>query len=339
MSQGGLNLAAAGTSWKKQIDLAILAITRQCPYRCVHCYEAKNLAESETVPVNQWIRLIAELQQIGVGVIVLSGGEPMMRFDDLLLMLGSGDKSASDFHIHTTGHRVTARKVRALKEAGLVAAGIGLDDFDRRRQAEFRGSENAFDDAANAIRIFSEAGLFTYVNMCLTRPMMTSENLMKFYFYISELGAEALCSAADRLAATEFFLETYRSRWKQSPAVYYNAYLEAPQHLGCRMGGLSHLQIDGLGNVKPCAFLPISFGNAFEAGFRPIYDKMRRVIQHPLHTECPARQMAGMIQSMSDRGFNIPVAYDDVAAEWHSTLKSGTHSLHSKRSQIFATKQ
>jgi MoaA/NifB/PqqE/SkfB family radical SAM enzyme len=282
----------------------------------------------------------------------------MMRFEDLLLMLSSSDKSASDFHIHTTGQGATAMKVRALKEAGLVAAGVGLDDFDRRRQAEFRGSENAFDAAVSAIRLFNEAGLFTYVNMCLTRPMMTSENLMKFYSFISELGvdalqllepiacgayagssSEALCSSADRSTATEFFLETYRDRWKRHPAVYYNAYFEAPQRLGCVMGGLSHLQIDGLGNVKPCAFLPVSFGNAFETGFRPVYNKMRLAIQHPLHTECPARQMSGMIESMSARGFSIPISYDDVAVEWHSTLESGTHLMNSKHARIFATKQ
>ncbi len=342
MAKGGLNLDAAGTSWKKQIDLAILAVTRRCPYRCLHCYEIQNLAETDTVPLEHWTKLIAELQQVGVGVIVLSGGEPMARFEDLVLMLRSGNKSLSDFHIHTTGHGVTAEKVRALKEAGLVAAGVGLDDFDRRRQAEFRKSENAFDAALKAIHLFSEAGLFTYVNMCLTRPMMTRENLRKFYYFISEQGAsalqllepipcgayagakkESLCSAADRSTVTEFFLDTYRGQWKTAPAVYYNAYLEAPRHLGCRMGGLSHLQIDGLGNVKPCAFLPVSFGNAFKESFTSIYAKMRQAIQHPLHTECPAMQMTGLIQSMSARGFDIPVAYDEVATDWQSVLKSG----------------
>ena len=339
MAKGGLNLAAAGTPYKMQIDLAILAVTRLCPYRCLHCYESQNLAAVDTVPVDLWKDLIAQLQQVGVSVIVLSGGEPMMRFEDLLQMLRSGDKSLSDFHIHTTGHGVTADRVQALKEAGLVAAGIGLDDFDRRRQAEFRRSESVFEAATNALRLFSKAGLFTYVNMCLTRPMMTLENLRRFYRFISEQGAaalqllepiacgayadagkESLCSAADRSILTEFFLETYRGKWRRSPAVYYDAFLEAPQHLGCRMGGLSHLQIDGLGNVKPCTFLPVSFGNAFHEGFCSIYDKMRQAIPHPFHTECPAKQMAGLIQSTSAQGSSIPVMYDKVAVEWHAML-------------------
>lgn len=342
MAKGGLNLAVAGTPYKMQMDLAILAVTRRCPYRCLHCYELHNLAEVDTVPVELWKELIAQLQQVGVSVIVLSGGEPMMRFEDLLQMLRSGNKGFSDFHIHTTGHEVTADRVQALKEAGLVAAGIGLDDYDRRRQAEFRRSENVFDAAVNAIRLFSEAGLFTYVNMCLTRPMMTLKNLRRFYDFISEQGAaalqllepipcgayagagkEQLCSEADRSILTEFFLETHRGRWRRSPAVYYNAFLEAPERLGCMMGGLSHLQIDSLGNVKPCAFLPVSFGNAFNEGFFAIYDKMRQAIRHPVHTGCPAKQMAGLIQSLSAQGLSIPVLYDTVAVEWHAALGTG----------------
>jgi MoaA/NifB/PqqE/SkfB family radical SAM enzyme len=339
IANGGLNLAAAGTSRKKQIDLAILAVTRRCPYRCSHCYELQNLADDDTIPIERWIEVIAELQQIGVSVIVLSGGEPLMRFEQLLSILNSVDKRRSDFHLHTTGHTLDATKAQALKDAGLVAAGIGLDDFDRIRQAELRKSDRVFDSAVNAIRLFSEAGLFTYVNMCLTRPMMNLQNLTTFYKFIAKQGANALqllepipcgayaraaketfCSEADRSEVMSFFLGTYRRRWKRSPAVYYNAYLESPRHLGCMMGGLSHLQIDGQGNVKPCAFLPVSFGNVFESGFRPIYDKMRVAIPHPLHTVCPAMQMAGLIETRSVRGFTIPVPYDEIAAEWHSKL-------------------
>jgi hypothetical protein len=47
---GGLNITAAGTPYKRHIDMAILAVTRKCTYGCAHCYEHFNIADGDTVP-------------------------------------------------------------------------------------------------------------------------------------------------------------------------------------------------------------------------------------------------------------------------------------------------
>lgn len=45
VANSGLNLKAAGTPLKTQIDSVILGITRSCNYNCKHCYKHFNLAE------------------------------------------------------------------------------------------------------------------------------------------------------------------------------------------------------------------------------------------------------------------------------------------------------
>lgn len=114
---------------------------------------------------------------MGVGTIVLSGGEPMLRYDGLLELLESGDKCLSDFHIHTSGYGVTPEKALALKNSGLIAAGVGLDDLDQKRLDLFRGYQNAFREATTAIKYFLDAGVFTYLNNCLTQDLIHSGDL------------------------------------------------------------------------------------------------------------------------------------------------------------------
>jgi MoaA/NifB/PqqE/SkfB family radical SAM enzyme len=343
IANGGLNLGGAGTPAKRQIDLAILGITRACGYRCAHCYERNNLASADAVSEQRWKSVIEELQQIGVSVVALSGGEPLARFDRTLRLLRSADKTRSDFHLFTTGHGATRERVAALVEAGLAAVGVGLDHVEPSRQDAFRGHKGAFDNAVSAVRLFGEAGVLTYLNVCLSHDLVHSEGLWRLHALGRALGVGAvqllepkpcggyasrqvrgLFSAEDRRRTLAFFEATHQSRaHRDGPAVYYPAFMEAPDNLGCMMGGLSHLHIDSLGHVEPCVFVPVSFGNVNAERFGDIYDRMRRAIPRPLHARCPSLQLAERVGFGGDAGRALPVPYESIEAEW-SRLYGGS---------------
>jgi MoaA/NifB/PqqE/SkfB family radical SAM enzyme len=99
------------------------------------------------------------------------------------------------------------------------------------------------------------------------------------------------------------------------PAVYLPAYTESPQNLGCMMGGLSHLHIDSRGNVEPCVFVPVSFGNITDTSFTDIYRRMREAIPRPLHGRCPALQLADRV-GFSPKSGTLPLEFESVRAEW-----------------------
>jgi len=335
MANGGLNLGAAGTASKLQIDLAILAITRACAYHCEHCYERHNLAQQDTVPLSRWRAVIDELQDIGVSVIALSGGEPLARFEKTLSLLQTADKTRSDFHLYTTGHGATEERVEALVGAGLAAAGIGLDHFDPARNDAIRGHPGAFANAVRALRMFGDAGILTFVNTCLTKDLVRGDGLQRFHDLLYTLGVGAVqllepkpCGgyggrkvhtwfgAEERRATRAFFESTHRARVRRGyPAVYLPAYTEAPENLGCMMGGLSHLHIDSRGNVEPCVFVPISFGNITDTSFTDIYRRMREAIPRPLHGRCPALQLADRV-GFGPKSGALPLAFESVRAEW-----------------------
>ena len=100
VARGGLNMRAAGTELKKHIDFVIVAITPRCPHHCQHCYEHYNITQKEFIPFQRWQTIVKQLQDLGVGTIVFSGGEPMERFDCLFNLVESGNKDLSDFHLY-----------------------------------------------------------------------------------------------------------------------------------------------------------------------------------------------------------------------------------------------
>jgi MoaA/NifB/PqqE/SkfB family radical SAM enzyme len=336
VAHGGLNLMASGTSSKTQLDCAILGVGQRCVYHCEHCYEYFGLSDNDSVPVDKWQEAIRELQRRGVSIVVLSGGEPMLRFGELLVLLESSDKNLSDFHIHTSGHGVTAEKARALRAAGLCAAGISLDHFRQDVHDAFRGYPGAYREAVQAVQCFRESGIFPYLNVCLTGNLVKSGGLWELLElakdlevgvvnlleprpcgrYIEAAGDE-LFSEAERMVAMDFFKVANRSqRHRDYPFVTYISYYEKAEHFGCLMGGLSHLYIDSRGNVQPCVFLPVSFGNILKEDFGTVYKKMRSATPGPVYGQCPSISLSSIINTKKSRGLPLPVPYDEIRSEW-----------------------
>ena len=336
IANGGLNVGGAGTKAKRQIDLAILAITRACGNGCEHCYERFNVNGKDTVPISRWAPVIEELQSVGVSVVALSGGEPMLRFENTLSLLESADKRRSDFHLYTSGLGVNPERVERLVDAGLAGVAVGLDHFDPAVHDVIRGRMGAFEDAVNALRLFGDAGILTFVNTCITKELVASDGLWKFYDFLHSTGVGAvqllepkpcggyaaqkirsLYGPRERRATMRFFQATAGSgNHTGYPAVYFPAFTEAPENLGCMMGGLSHLHIDSRGNVEPCVFLPVTFGNILSRSFKDIYRDMRVAVPRPLHKRCPALQLAERVGFEPGEGKEIPLAYGDVRVEW-----------------------
>jgi MoaA/NifB/PqqE/SkfB family radical SAM enzyme len=341
VAHGGLNVKAAGTALRSYVDFVILAITRKCSYHCQHCYEHFNIAEQEQVPIWRWKEVIRDLQKIGVGTIVLSGGEPLLRYEGLLELLESGDKNLSDFHLHSSGHGMTPEKARELKQAGLTAVAIGLDDACPERHDTFRGYSGAFDEAVHAIQNLCEASIFVYLNTCLTKSLIRSDDLWNFFELAKSLhvggiqlyepkpcgkylsaNLDELFSENDRTKVTEFFKSANQNKkYKDYPKVTYVDYFENAAHLGCLMGGLSHFHIDSQGNVNPCVFVPISFGNILDEDFIVIFDKMRKSFSSPLYKGCPSLYLVDKIKAKHNQGIELPIPFEAMESEWRAMLE------------------
>lgn len=340
VARGGLDFAAAGTPRNRNIGSVILGIAPECSYACSHCYEERNLQGGPGVAMSRWQEVISDLQAAGVGVIVLSGGEPMLRYQMVLDLLRGADHARSEFHLHTSGQGVTAERARELKAAGLTAAAVGLDDVDETRFDALRGSPGAFGRAVAALQHFSAAGLLTCTNLCLTRTLVRSGGLWPYFDLVRDLGVglvqileprpcggyrgqavEDLLDDGDLQLVREFVRAGNTSRrYAQHPLLYHLADVERSPLIGCAMGGISHFAIDSAGQVIPCVFTHVSFGSILQEELAPILARMREAIPSPIHKGCPSVLLGAHLTALTAGAPAATPAFQELEPLWHQTL-------------------
>jgi len=103
------------------------------------------------------LRLIEDLAELGVPVLLFSGGEPLLRediFDLLNCAAGNGIRTV----LSTNGTLITPEVAARLSEAGVAYVGISLDGPEKTND-EFRGASGAYNEALNGIRHCKAAGM------------------------------------------------------------------------------------------------------------------------------------------------------------------------------------
>jgi len=133
-------------------------VTRACNLKCVHCYaHATDATSSDELSHAQGRRLIDDLAQFGVPVLLFSGGEPLVRKDLPELAAYAVEKGMRAV-ISTNGTLIDRATAQVLKNIGLSYVGISLDGL-KPVNDRFRGVAGAYDKAIAAIRNCQDAGI------------------------------------------------------------------------------------------------------------------------------------------------------------------------------------
>ncbi|MCF6092676.1 radical SAM protein [Microaerobacter geothermalis] len=163
--------------------------TGQCNLACKHCYYG---AVREPLPGEltheQAKEFISHLAEMGVPVIVFSGGEPLLRND--LLMLGefAASKGIRPV-ISSNGTLFTRKKAREVKEAGFKYVGISLDGIGETNNF-FRGGNGAFEQALQGVRNLISEGVSVGLRYTMTKH--TIKDLPKMFDLALEEGVDRI---------------------------------------------------------------------------------------------------------------------------------------------------
>ena len=269
-----------------------LAVTNRCPFNCWHCYNAGR--SPEDIPLAALKRLAARIQDLGAVIVTLTGGEPLLRKDLAEICRGFDDRSC--ITVGTTGWQLTKKRARELRDSGVFAVGISLDSADRSEHNGMRGRKDAFDIALKGLETAREAGLYPYVVSVGTRDFLERERFMAFMHFVKEAGAlevhllepcatgrlagrkDVALTNAGRQLILDYQMEI--SRRDDLPVLSTFTYLEGKDAFGCG-AGLTHLYIDGSGELCPCNLVPLSFGNITREPLEGILERMGRHFARP----------------------------------------------------------
>lgn len=172
---GGLRYAA-GKPELFSIDLderpftVAWELTRACALACVHCRaEAQPRPHTEELTTLEAFDLVDQLADLAPPVLVLTGGDPLMRRDLLPIVeraVGRGLRVAVS---PTTTALATLDRLRSLRDAGVQMVHISIDGADARTHDGFRGVRGTFDRAMTTLVRLRELGMPVQVGTTITR--------------------------------------------------------------------------------------------------------------------------------------------------------------------------
>ncbi len=263
---------------------AQIGITNACPQKCGFCYNRDRTGDP--MDTSTILRTIGELQRMGVVWLGLTGGEPLLNPDIGSIVRKAAEKCA--VKLFTTGCGLTASLASELRQAGLFSVSVSLDHWDPEAHDLGRGYPGAYSEALRAIEVFKAQGIDTGVSSVLSGDTMSMEGVRRFLAFLDTLEVNEawisevkpsgrrswnggdVCTESDREALTA--LQDRLNR-KSGMTVNYLGHFEGAGHFGCN-AGTKMIYVDAFGEVSPCVFTPLSFGNVGTRSIFGIWNEM-----------------------------------------------------------------
>jgi radical SAM protein with 4Fe4S-binding SPASM domain len=260
-------------------------------------------------------RILDDIAGYAKPVIVLSGGEPLLR-KDVFDIAKYGTGKGMRMCIATNGTLVTDEICEQIKAAEVKMVSLSLDGSTDVVHDDFRSQKGAFDGTINAARLFKKHGIQFLINSSFTKR--NQEEIPRVYKLAKELGATAwymfmivptgrgedimneLISKEDyeEILNWHYQMEKNESDLLVRPTCaphYYRVVLQKQKEegekferrnlkfstggsKGCIAGQVICL-IDVDEDVLPCSYFPKSAGNLKEKSFKDIWENSKLFLE------------------------------------------------------------
>lgn len=277
---------------KRTPDQVSVGVTPRCPNKCAHCGASDMMRPNEEMTPETIADIVDQALDMGTYLITIDGGEPMMR-SDIPEIVSRIDKTKTTVSMFTSGFRLSEERARALKEAGLYSVKVSFDSPDAQTHDAFRGRKGSFDDAVSAMKCAKAAGLMT--DLYLTISPYNIDKIDDLYALACELDASEMSMTGiiavgnwkdheDEVLTRQDAkrLEAFHKKINAEPGgprVSALPYLLGPDMFGC-FAGNRWMHVASTGDVLPCPYTPLSFGNVAEDSLRTVW---KRMAEHPAY--------------------------------------------------------
>lgn len=296
--QGGRTVQ--DTSAIFQPSLISWNLTRRCNLKCPHCYLEAGDAAAEELTTDECHGLIEEFRALGTEMLILTGGEPLLRRD--IYDIASHASSAGMWVVMgTNGVLVNDYVADKMIECGVKGVGISIDSVDPEKHNSFRGGPNAWELSVRALDICRRKGLEVLVQSTVTSMNVDEiRSLIAFakehgawsfnlYFLVqtgrgqelNDLTAEQTDEILRLLARSQEAFSPMLVRAKCAPQykqIAYDLGVGGLESGGC-MAGTEYCRIMPSGEVTPCPYMTVVAGNVRDASFSHIWQNAEVFLQ------------------------------------------------------------
>ncbi|MCL2431348.1 radical SAM protein [Candidatus Bathycorpusculum sp.] len=318
-------------------------VTRECNLKCSHCYlNADEKKLSNELSTQEGKQLMDQIHEVSRPLLVLSGGEPMLR-PDIFELIEYGAKKGIKMGLGSNGYLIDDAVAKKLKTSGIATVSISLDSHISAQHDEFRGVDNAWERAVNACKSLRKNNVLVQVNTTLTHENYNQiddimslaesigvENFHLFFLVPTGRGTKLTDISPQKYEnmITTTFAKVHRHRLNVRPSC-------APQFMriaqgmnmdmrqwirGC-IAGMYYCRIYPNGDVTPCPYMPIKLGNVREQSFKDIWfnSEIFKNLRNPncLKGKCGACEYKIQCGGCRARAYGLSSDFIDYCGDLH----------------------
>jgi AdoMet-dependent heme synthase len=154
---------------KHQPRLVAWEVTRNCNLNCVHCRASASRGPYEgELDTAKCLRVLDQIEQVGKPIVILTGGEPLLR-EDVFELARYGTDKGLRMVMATNGTLITEEVTKRMRSSGIQRVSISLDGATAEQHDRFRKVPGAFDGALEGIELLKKDHLEFQVNTTITR--------------------------------------------------------------------------------------------------------------------------------------------------------------------------
>ncbi len=318
-------------------------VTRECNMKCSHCYiNATEKKLPNELSTQEGKNLMDQICQVSKPLLILSGGEPLLR-PDIYELIQYGASKGLKMGLGSNGSLIDDTVAAKLKAAGIATVSISLDSNIPAQHDEFRGVAGAWEKAVNACKALRKNNVLVQVNTTLTQQNYNQiddimslaeeigvENFHLFFLVPTGRGAKLADISPQKYEdmITNTFAKVAKHKLNVRPSC-------APQFMriakgmgldmrqwvrGC-LAGLYYCRIYPNGDVTPCPYLPIKLGNVREKSFKeiwfnsPIFKSLRD--PNSLKGRCGACEYRSLCGGCRARAYGLSSDFIDYCGDLH----------------------
>lgn len=256
--------------WEKQgihiPPYLIASLTQTCNLRCKGCYShAKRINNENEMTESQWKQLFYEARELGIFVIMLAGGEPLMRKDILSLC---GQLPEIVFPVFTNGLLLDKNLMSMISKTRNIIPVISIEGL--LPETDDRRGKGVYGKVMEVLSELDKEDVFYGLSITVTSEnfeTVTGETFLKtmsqsgckLFFLVEYVpvqeGTENLIISDSQKQRLLGMTDELRRKFK---GVFVNFPGDESTFGGCLAAGRGFIHVSPDGKVEPCPFAPYS---------------------------------------------------------------------------------
>ncbi len=280
--------------------------TRNCNLSCKHCRASATCGPyTGELDTAASFKLMDQIAEIGRPIVILTGGEPLLR-DDIFEIAAYGTQKGLRMVMAPNGTLITPETAQKMAASGIQRISISLDGADRESHDAFRGVDGAYEGALRGIQAARDAGIEFQINTTITKLnldqipqiMQLAESLGAVAHHIfllvptgrgkylidQEISAREYestlnwfydqrhqtCLQLKATCAPHYYRILRQRASAEGQSVTFQTHGLDAVTRGC-LGGTGFCFISHTGIVQPCGFLDLNCGDVTQRSFADIW--------------------------------------------------------------------